>query len=231
MSLSLMERVVVQEAGGREAEEQEWTALVVAVADEAVTADEVVVALRSLRRDAAELEEAVGLLRRRRQWAAGVEAGRAAEAVLADCARELQAAEAKLAAAVEKHEREIAPILRRRDAARGALSMASTAARSLQDSVSRDTRDRLLASIVREEQALASSREGLEKELRDLSRLVETAESFGESASSMDKARLPTAKQRLAALRKLLLESDDAAAALASKRAGLERELLKPELW
>jgi hypothetical protein len=226
-----MEQVTTQEAGSREAEEQEWVSLVVAVADEAVTADEVVVALRSLRRDAAELEEAVGLLRQRREWASTVQAGRDAEAVLADCARELQAAEAKLAAAVEKHEREIAPILRRRDAARGALSMASTAARSLQDSVSRSRRDKLLAGVVEEERTLASSREGLERERRDLQRLVETAESFGEAASAADLQRLPAAKQRLAALRKLLLESDDAAAALATKRAAVEREFLRPDLW
>ena len=231
MSMSVLEQVATQEAGGREAEEQEWVSLVVAVADETVTADEVVVALRSLRRDAAELEEAVGLLRQRREWASTVQAGRDAEAVLADCARELQAAEAKLAAAAEKHEREIAPVLRRRDEARAAVSLASSAERSLRESVSRDARDRIFASIVREEQALASSREGLEKELRDLSRLVDSTESYGASASSADLQRLPAAKARVAALRKLLLESDDAAAALASKRAGLERELLKPELW
>jgi hypothetical protein len=231
MSLSVLEQVATQEAGSREAEEQKWTELVVTVADETVTADEVVVALRKLGRDAAELEQAVGILRRRREWAVGVEAGRSAEAVLAACAGELAAAEAKLAAAVEKHEREIAPILRRRDEARGVLSQAWSAERELRATVSRTTRDKLLAGVVAEEQALASSREGLEKELRDLQRLVETAESFGESASSMDKARLPAAKQRLAALRRLLAESDDAAAALASKRAAVEREFLRPELW
>jgi hypothetical protein len=231
MSMSLMEQVAAQAAGANEAEEQEWTELVVTVADETVTADEVVVALRKLGRDAAELEQAVGLLRRRREWAAGVEAGRAAEVTLADCARELAEAEQKLAKLIETHEAKLSPVLVRRDAARGVLSQAWSAERSLRESVSRTTRDKLLAGVVAEEQALASSREGLEKELRDLQRLVETAESFGESASTADLQRLPAAKQRLAALRKLLRESDDSAAVLASKRAAVERELLKPELW
>ncbi len=173
----------------------------------------------------------MGLLRQRRLWASAVQAGKDAEAVLAACAGELAAAESKLAAAVEKHEREIAPVLRRRDEARAGVSLAYSAERSLRESVSRATRDKLLAGVAEEERTLASSREGLERELADLRRLVETAESFGEAASSMDKARLPAAKQRLAALRKLLLESDDAAAALASKRAAVEREFLRPELW
>ncbi len=204
--------------------------LVVAVADEAVTADEVVAVLRRLRRDAAELEMAVGLLRQRREWASTVQAGRDAEAVLADCGRELAEAEQKLAKLIETHEAKLSPVLARRDAARGAVSLASSAERSLRESVSRTTRDRIFASVVREEQALASSREALEKELRDLSRLVDSTESYGASASSADLQRLPAAKARLAALRKLLRESDDAAAAVATKRAAVEREFLRPDL-
>lgn len=229
--MSLVERVRNQVQGEDDAERDSWVSLVVAVADESISADEVVPALRKLGRDAGQLEQAVGLLRRRREWASTVQAGRDAEAVLADCARELAEAEQKLAKLIETHEAKLQPVLARRDAARGAVSLASSAERSLRESVSRTTRDRIFASIVREEQALASSREGLEKELRDLSRLVDSIESYGASASTADLQRLPAAKARVAALRKRLLESDDAAAALASKRAGLERELLKPELW
>ena len=187
--------------------------------------------LMKLRRDAGQLETAVGLLRRRREWAAGVQAGRAAEVTLADCARELAEAEQKLAKLIETHEAKLSPVLARRDAARGVLSQAWSAERSLRESVSRATRDKLLAGIVGEEQALQTSREAIEKESRDLQRLVDSTESFGEAASTVDLQRLPAAKARLAALRKLLLESDDAAAALSAKRSAVEREFLRPELW
>jgi hypothetical protein len=231
MSMGLLEQVAVQEAGNREAEGQAWAVLVAAVVDETIAADDVVVRLRKLGRDAGQLQQASELLRQRREWASAVEAGKAAETTLADCVRETAEAEAKLAKLVEAHEAKLQPVLLRREAAVRALNMASTAERSLRESVPRAARDRLLSGIVAEERALSANRESLEKEIRDVFHVVDTTESYGESASSTDKARLPAAKQRLATLRQRMRESDEAAAVLASKRSTVERDLLKPEVW
>ena len=231
MSMGLLEQVAVQEAGKREAEGQAWGALVVAVVDETIAADDVVVRLRSLGRDAVTLQQAAELLRQRREWASAVEAGRVAETTLSDCAREVEVEVARLAKLVEAHEARLQPVLLRREAAVRALNMASSAERSLRESVPRAARDRLLSSIITEEGALSASRASLEKEFRDVLRVVDTTESYGESASSTDKARLPAAKQRLATLRQQMRESDEAAVVLASKRSTVERALLNPEVW
>jgi len=231
MTLSLMEQVAVQESGSQAAEGQAWGALVVAVVDETIAADEVAARLRKLGRDAGQLQQASELLRQRREWASAVEAGRVAETTLSDCAREASEAEAKLAKLVEAHEAKLQPVLARREAAVRALNMASSAERSLRESVPRAARDRLLSGIVEEERTLSAARESLEKEFRDVLRVVDTTESYGESASSTDKARLPAAKQRLATLRQRMRESDEAAAVLASKRSTVERALLNPEVW
>jgi len=231
MSMGLLEQVAVQEAGSREAEGQAWGALVVAVVDETIAADDVVVRLRKLGRDAGQLQQASELLRQRREWASAVEAGKAAETTLADCVRETAEAEAKLAKLVEAHEAKLQPVLLRREAAVRAVNMASSAERSLRESVPRAARDRLLSSIVEEERSLSAARESLEEEIRDVLRVVDTTESYGESAAATDQARLPAAKQRLATLRQRMRESDEAAAVLASKRSTVERALLNPEVW
>jgi len=205
--------------------------LVVAVVDETIAADDVVVRLRKLGRDAGQLQQAAELLRQRREWASAVEAGKAAETTLADCAREVAETEAKLAKLVEAHEARLQPVLARREAAVRALNMASSAERSLRESVPRAARDRLLSGIVTEERTLSAARASLETEVRDVLRVVDTTESYGESVVSTDKARLPAAKQRLATLRQRMRESDEAAAVLASKRSTAERDLLKPEVW
>jgi chromosome segregation ATPase len=140
-------------------------------------------------------------------------------------------AEVALAKLVEAHEAKLQPVLLRREAAVRAVNMASSAERSLRESVPRAARDRLLSGIIAEERTLSAARESLEKEIRDVLRVVDTTESYGESASSTDKARLPAAKQRLATLRQRMRESDEAAAVLTSKRSTVERDLLKPEVW
>lgn len=207
-----------------------WAQFVVSVADgELSDLDAIAAELEQFRRSPADLQKAVDLLTKRRQWVTESADLAAAEAAVENARSEIEKEEQKFLKAHTAYERRMAELVDARNAAFTRIGKAEDAKRQLRETASQSAKSAAFAQLDEELSAAQVELGRLNHMVRDKSRWVEEVESLGSAASSSDIDRLSAQRVALKGLQSEANAVQSKLAALQARRNSADAELWKPE--